>query len=393
MIAAGHSKPARDPREKKRKGAGGEKRKGTGFEDEIERLRRLVARLARAQGPVLAGPFTGEVGFELLYWIPLLRWVVREFPELRGRLVVISRGGVQSWLEGLDARYVDILSLFSTEQFARHRALSDKQRDVKEFEEEVITAVKRELDCPDAEVLHPSVLYQFYFRILKINQLAYVRSVVSRDSHLEGLTSVYEPIPRPDRSQLPLELPDDYVAVRFYSRDSFPDSPESAGFAAAVIEALGRTTNVVLIGNRIALDEHRDVSGKLPEGVITIDHLLRPEDNLAVQTAVVAHATALVGTYGGFSYLAPFLGVPSISFSIDRKLTQSWHYELAQRIFEAPPWGDFLAVRHNDLALMELVTRGFRPAGVPTSWAASATLALEGGVRPDQSRESSAGAL
>jgi hypothetical protein len=38
---------------------------------------------------------------------------------------------------------------------------------------------------------------------------------------------------------------------------------------------------------------------------------VRPEDNLAVQTALVARARRLVATYGGFSYLGPMLGVPT----------------------------------------------------------------------------------
>ena len=41
---------------------------------------------------------------------------------------------------------------------------------------------------------------------------------------------------------------------------------------------------------------------------------VRPSDNLALQTAIVARAASLVGTYGGFSYLAPFLGVRSIAY-------------------------------------------------------------------------------
>ncbi len=36
---------------------------------------------------------------------------------------------------------------------------------------------------------------------------------------------------------------------------------------------------------------------------------MTPERNLAVQTAVIARARAFVGTYGGYSYLAPFCGV------------------------------------------------------------------------------------
>jgi hypothetical protein len=359
-----------------------EKRKRGSFEEEVEWLRGVVAGLAAKPGPVIAGPFTGEVGFELLYWIPLLRWAIREVPDLRGRLVVVSRGGVSKWIEGLDARYVDILSLFPPEDFARHRAIADKQREVRPFEDEVVRVVRERLRIPGGPVLHPSVMYEAYFRFLKINQLAYPRHIAPRpDGLVDGLTAVYRPIERPDRGSLPLELPRDYVAVRFYSRDSFPESPQSAGFASAVIEALCRHTTVVLIGTRVALDEHRDVQGRLPDGVVTIDRAMRPEDNLAVQTAVVAHARAFVGTYGGFSYLAPFLGVPSISFSIEREKTQPWHYELAQGIFAGPPWGDFVALRHTDLALVELVTRGFQPDGVPLHWERNGALHMEGGVR------------
>jgi hypothetical protein len=42
-----------------------------------------------------------------------------------------------------------------------------------------------------------------------------------------------------------------------------------------------------------------------------------PRDNLALQTAIVANAAALVGTYGGFSYLAPFLGVRAVAYYSD----------------------------------------------------------------------------
>ena len=45
---------------------------------------------------------------------------------------------------------------------------------------------------------------------------------------------------------------------------------------------------------------------------------LHPRENLALQTAVVAGASAFVGTYGGFSYLAPFLGVRSTAYYSDR---------------------------------------------------------------------------
>jgi hypothetical protein len=315
---------------------------------------------------VLAGPFTGEVGFELLYWIPMLRWAVREFPELRGRLIAVSRGGVQDWLKGLDAQYFDVLDLFSPEDFAAHRAIADKQRRVQEFESRAVAAVEERLALPEISVLHPQVLYYAYFRFLKVNELAYSKALVQGADHAEGLASIYQPIQAPDLGRMLDFLPDDYVAVRFYSSASFPITDESRRFASAVIEALSRTTNVVVLGHPFQLDDHGDVS-EPPAGVFTIDHLTTPANNLAIQTAAVGRSKAFVGTYGGFAYLAPFLGVPSLGFSFDRSRTLDRHNVLAQRLFEGPAWGRFVALRGDDLPLIEMVTREIQFDGVAST--------------------------
>ena len=327
---------------------------------EVERLHHQIGRIAKQPHPVLAGPFTGEVGFELLYWLPLLRWAVEQFPDLRGRLVVVSRGGTWDWISGLDAAYMDILDLFPPEDFLAHRLLADKQRDIAEFEQRVIAAVRRHPKLSDAAVLHPSVLYQSYFRILKANQLAYAKACEARKGEegvVDGLGAVYRRIPVPDASAEVLDsLPETFTAVRFYTSLSFPGGPETQRFVSSVISTLAERGDVVLLGTQFGLDEHEDALGTLPSGVTTIDHLMRPENNLAVQTQVVGRAQAFVGTYGGYSYLAPFLGVPSLSFSMDRAKAHSWHHTLADRIFEQPGWAPFVALRSTDLELIDLVS-------------------------------------
>ena len=40
-------------------------------------------------------------------------------------------------------------------------------------------------------------------------------------------------------------------------------------------------------------------------GLVDGMHLMTPETNLDVQTRIISAADAFVGTYGGFSYLAP----------------------------------------------------------------------------------------
>jgi hypothetical protein len=60
---------------------------------------------------------------------------------------------------------------------------------------------------------------------------------------------------------------------------------------------------------------------------------MRPEDNLALQTAAIGRASAFVGTYGGYSYLAPLCGVSSVAF-YSRQSFKQHHLELAHRAFQ-----------------------------------------------------------
>ena len=71
------------------------------IEDEIERV-------VRKPGPIIVGPFLSEVGFELLYWIPLLRWIKEKWQMDPERLTVVSRGGTALWYDGLNGRYLDV---------------------------------------------------------------------------------------------------------------------------------------------------------------------------------------------------------------------------------------------------------------------------------------------
>jgi hypothetical protein len=343
----------------KRQKVGVDRSLGELFDD----VRDQVARVAEGRDPVLVGPFTGEVGFELLYWLPLVRWAVREFPQLQGRLVVVSRGGVQHWLSGLDARYVDVFSLYSLEQFTEARGAL-KNREVSDFDRQVLERVRTRLGASRCGYLHPSLLYELYYQALRVDRHAFVRSLRTDEAGgAAGNCALFEPLPAPELGSLDGVLPDDYVAVRFYFRPSFPETPETRRFAADTIAALARTTTVVMLNNNLAIDDHEDFA-ELPAGrVVTIDHLMTPENNLHVQTIAISRARAFVGTYGGLAYLPPFLGVPSLSFSTRPDAARPWHFDLAQRAFAAGGWASLVALQPQDLPLIDLVTRDFPFAG------------------------------
>ena len=75
---------------------------------------------------------------------------------------------------------------------------------------------------------------------------------------------------------------------------------------------------MVSLTTGLRLDDH-DGDDMRDAGVQLLPENLTPRENLAVQTALVAGAPAFVGTYGGFSYLAPFLGVPHDGLLLERR--------------------------------------------------------------------------
>jgi hypothetical protein len=76
----------------------------------------------------------------------------------------------------------------------------------------------------------------------------------------------------------------------------------------------------------------------LPEGI-------DPARNMHVQSAIVSRADACAGTYGGFSYMAPFYGVKSLAFYSDPDGFSQKHLHMARSAFDAIGAAGLLNVR------------------------------------------------
>ena len=129
------------------------------------------------------------------------------------------------------------------------------------------------------------------------------------------------------------ELPDDYVAARFYFSDCFPDTPANRAFVSVDDRrhqpaGAGRAAQHAVRRRRSSRRSTRAAAA-----CITVGAHMPPPRNLAVQTAVIARARAFVGTYGGYSYLAPFCGVPSLAFYSEPTF-KLHHLHVAQHVFE-----------------------------------------------------------
>jgi glycosyltransferase involved in cell wall biosynthesis len=294
----------------------------------VAALNRELDRIRKTTAPILIGPWISEVGFEVLYWIPFLNWAIKAFGFDQRRLIVVSRGGARLWYEHLTREYVDVFDLFTVEDYrARNEERwsdggNQKQFEVTDMEREILDRARQKLGLSEAEVLHPSLMYKllrFYWY-----EKAGV-GLLTKHTEYKKLLPVTDPEGLRD-------LPSDYVAVRFYFRPSFPDTPENRRFAADVIRSISRSTPVVLLNTGLNLDDHEDLDVAGGKGVHRVDHLMTPQRNLELQTRIISRARAFVGTYGGLAYLGPFYGVPAVGFYSNESELVPAHLDVGWRL-------------------------------------------------------------
>jgi hypothetical protein len=309
------------------------------------RFARRMEALRRDGRPIIVGPWTGEVGFELLYWVPFVRWTIARYGIDPSRLTVVSRGGVARWYGPLAARYVDVLSMCSTGEFRAATEEAKKQRRVGAFDAQLVAQLRERPGLQEAELLHPGMMYRLFQPFWR--ELATAARVEAY--------SDYARLASPAPPEL-ADLPGEYVAARFYFSDCFPDTAANRAFVTSMIDAISAHTPVVLLNAPFAVDDHRDFTAAGGR-VITIADRMTPENNLGLQTAVIARARAFIGTYGGYSYLAPFHGVSALAFYSERTF-KPHHLHLAQRVFDRLGGAAVLALDVGELPLVQLAIAG-----------------------------------
>lgn len=309
---------------------------------EERRIERRIVTLAGENRMVLVGPWSGEVGYELLYWIPFVTWALTQASVSPERIVVASRGGPASWYAHLGGRYVDLLSHVTPAEFRTRTEQAKKQRTMGPFDREMVRKIIGEQRLGRPFLLHPGLMYKLFLPFWK--ELLTVRRV---DDY-----SRYQTIQPPVVPALANRLPSSYVAVRFYFSSCFPDTTENRAFVEATVRSLAATTDVVMLNTGIRVDDHQDYAPGRESRIHTIDDVMTPERNLDIQTAVIANARAFVGTYGGYSYLAPLCGVPALAFYSERDAFYAVHREMAERMIREVNGGSLVTLDVKDAALV-----------------------------------------
>jgi len=272
---------------------------------------------------VVVGPWISELGFELLYWIPFLRWLLREAGTSRKNVTVVSRGGVDHWYARIATHYVDIFDTISLERFRAlnaERATLNENNSQKHHHYSELDRVALEpvlADRPNAVLIHPSLMYALF-------QPHWSAEAGSRDVLSRRKTKPFGPPP-----DTGLDLPDDFVAVKFYDRPSFPWSEENQRLVERLVERVAARRPVVSLSLPYQPDDHPNFVVPDMPNVTHVGHLLPEARNLAVQSEIIARSRGLVGTYGGFSYLPMMFGRPAVGIVVRDRAALAIHYEMA----------------------------------------------------------------
>jgi len=183
-------------------------------------VEREVKRLAGGSALLIVGPWLSEVGYEVLYWIPFLRWVQTTYHIAPERLLVVTRGGAACWYQDITPHSVELFDLMSPDEFvSRNNARGAagggtlKQWAVSPMDEEIAADVRERTGIGNARLLHPSLMYRLFQQFMLGHRPA---SFLQRRTKHRAIA--------PPRIALP-RLPQEYVAVKFYTAASLPSTP------------------------------------------------------------------------------------------------------------------------------------------------------------------------
>jgi len=322
--------------------------------DRFAAVEKAIADACEGDGLIFCGPWLSEVGFEVLYWIPFLRWLRKRMELPKARLVVISRGGTRWWYGGVLGRYVDVFDFYTPAEFRRlnlSRAVEvghQKQTAIGELDHEIYRAVAERLGVERYTVLHPWVMFRLFTRYWTG---AAGPQFMARYTRFAPINVAAKELEKACKT-----LPARFTAVKFYFRESFPDTPENRALVQRLIASLAERGEVVVLGSGVRVDDHADFAPEAAARVHRLDHMADPARNLEVQTAVLARADSFVGTYGGLAYVAGLLGKTCICFETLPQHNQGSHTELALRQIPAAG-GELHILQPHDLALFEQLTR------------------------------------
>ncbi len=291
---------------------------------------------------ILAGPWISEVGYEVLYWVPFLRWLKTAYRIPDDRFVVMSRGGSAAWYRDITPHYVEVLDHATPVELASRAAAGElKQREVSDLDRRLAQQVAAAIGEGSLNLLHPSLMFRWFAPFWSGHETMGFVERHTRHTRVQ-----------PPDVEAPVPLPREYIAVKFYAARSLPDEPAVRAQLLSMVEALSDRLPIVQLDTGLGLDDHAELRVDPRARPVSLSGRLDARSNLAVQTRIIAGARLFVGTCGSLAWLAPLLGVPTVPVFVDPSFLHA-HLHVARRVY-----GRVNAGRFSPLDLAGLMDAG-----------------------------------
>lgn len=265
-----------------------------------------IEHALEGDGPIIAGPYLSDVGIELLYWIPFLRWLLEARGLSGNRILAVSRCGADNWYQSLGIEYMDMCDLLGYEEFNQRlddlRTTNMKQQEVNEFERNILDIVRGKLGIRNYRLLHPSLIFngflQAWKRTIPVELLLdYTKFVKYNVKH--------------DVSKN-LGLPEEFVALKLSFCRYLPENQKNREFFEKLSKMLCAKFNVIDLDMGMEVDKHRAFQLDI-DGMYKMEPRAGCRDMFNHQTEVISKAQLCIGTHSNISSIAVQMGIPTLN--------------------------------------------------------------------------------
>lgn len=280
-----------------------------------------VEDIIKTNKKIIFGPWLGEVGYELLYWIPFIRKLCKNNNLSYENIYIISRGGVSEWYSDFSKNYIDIFDLISKENFddIKNKIFQQNKSQKQSKMKMDIEFLKKYFSETDYFFFTPSLMFNIlpnyfkgYYGIQFIKKYFEYKEINLNDKNFESnLLKRYN------------LTKGEYTAIKFYKRESYENNES----IHEMLNKISKGKKLISLDQQQTYDEHENFNnnykclGNLPLN-----------QNLKIQSYIIKNSKYFYGTYGGFAYLATLLGTPNTTFETKKEFNQNFHKYLNDEI-------------------------------------------------------------
>lgn len=264
---------------------------------------------------IFLGPWLGEVGPELQYWIPFIQNLIKRGFLKGQKIIAVSRGGTEAWYANITSNYIDLFDHLNLSEYQKIRSEiltnSQKQVNIHPMERLLIDNIAKNERITSYNLMHPSFMWKTVVRWLQ-EKITLDKMIYTLD--FKPVTSI---IPQYKNYIDRLNLPSNYFVARFYTNNVFQITYGVINELNKLIYTISRIKPVILLQTDYNLDDHKTIkiSKNSNSNIIKIGSKLPARINLGLQTEIVRRSEGFIGTNGGFSILPGMLGKSVLSFT------------------------------------------------------------------------------